>query len=608
MRTDLKWVGVLVAAFVVLGVVYSVATPIFETPDELQHYAHVNYISRYWWFPPLGKTGEHLWDQQAAQAPLFYWTAALATTWIDTSDLGQQALLQPKANIGDATLPGKKNAFLHGPNQSFPYQNTTLAVHICRWLSVLLGAGTVVLTYLIARLMFNDDHWLAFLSAGVVAFIPQFIFINASCTNDSAITFTSTFSLFCLLWIARNGVTPKRAVLFGLALGLMALSKLTGTVLAGVGLVLLLVLTRRWREVLIGGLAFTVVAGWWYLRNHFTYGDPLALGAFLNVVGGNFDIPAMSFASLWDEFRLMRFSLWGLFGHISVLIQPVWIYLIFDYAALIGAIGFVWWLARGIVVETRHRRVSKPKYDWSNLAHDLVSYLNTHQLLLITIIWLATVLAIGARWFFAAGIQGRLIFPSLAAGAVLWTLGITTLLRRLSPRILALGIMLPMAAFAVAVVPAYLIPAYSPPPLVDQVPAGVNATEIQFGDSVILRGYTTARQADELHLTFYWEALRSPSVDYTVAIRLVRPDGSFWLDYVNYPGMGTSLPTTWKPGVLRADEYVFDVDRFPTETAPLRLIVGFFDPTVRDMLPVSNWANIRENGWATLTELQITNH
>lgn len=598
-RADIKWVRGLLVAFVLLGLAYSAATPIFETPDELQHYAHVNYIARYWWFPPLGKTGEHLWDQQAAQAPLFYWTAAVATSWVDTSDFAQQAVLQPKANIGDATLPGKKNAYLHGPSQVFPYHNTTLAVHICRWLSVLLGAGTVCFTYLSARLILKN-HWLAFLSAGVVAFIPQFIFINASCTNDSAVTFTSTLALFCLLWIVQNGLTPKRATLFGLVLGLMALSKLIGTVLAGVGLVLLFVATRRWREMLVSAFVFGFVAGWWYVRNQLTYGDPFALNAFLNVVGGNLEIPDMSLSSLWDQFRLLRFSLWGLFGHISVLMRPEWIYLFFDFSALFGLAGFIWWLGRDVFIALRQSLTATFR--------SLTTYLVSRKLLVITVIWLSTVLALGARWFFAAGIQGRLIFPGLAAGAVLWTLGATTIFQRLSPRVFALSVTLPMAAFAVAVVPAYLVPVYSPPPLVTQIPADVNATDIQFGDSVALRGYTIARQADELHLTFYWEALRTPNVDYTVAIRLVRPDGSFWLDYVNYPGMGTSLPTTWQSGELRADEYVFDVDRFPPESASLQLIVGFFDPINRDMLPVSNWDDIREAGWATLAELQITNN
>jgi hypothetical protein len=112
-------------------------------------------------------------------------------------------------------------------------------------------------------------------------------------------------------------------------------------------------------------------------------------------------------------------------------------------------------------------------------------------------------------------------------------------------------------------------------------------------------------------MTFYWETLKTPPVDYTVAIRLVRPhqsfqsDNPFWLDYVNYPGMGTSMPTTWKPGEIRQDDYTFDVNRFDPIEGPMRLIVGYFDPRIHDMTPVSNWQDVREAGWATLQKVDL---
>jgi len=262
----------LLAVFILLGFVYSVSTPIFETPDELQHYATAHYIAHSASFPPLGKIGEYLWEQEALQPPLYYWLTAAATFWVDTSDLTQHAILQPKANIGDPALPGKKNAFLHPPTQAFPYHGTTLAVHIGRWLSVLLGAGTVALTYLAAQFVFSEqppslhappatlhaspwtfdvlrftfhaprlassasrityhvsretmeDYWLPLLSAALLAFLPQFLFIHASFSNDSLITFASALTLVLLLWMAREGVSRRRAALLGVAIGLMALS------------------------------------------------------------------------------------------------------------------------------------------------------------------------------------------------------------------------------------------------------------------------------------------------------------------------------------------------------------------------------------------------
>jgi 4-amino-4-deoxy-L-arabinose transferase-like glycosyltransferase len=632
----------LLAVFALLGLAYSLTVPLFEAPDELQHYATIQYIARYWWFPPLGQPGEHLWDQEALQAPLYYWLGAAATAPADTSDFARQAVLQPKSNIGDATLPGKKNAFLHGPEQAFPYRGTALAVHIARALSLLFGLGTVALAFVAARFVFettdlenstdrsdplHSPNPLSLLAAAFLAFIPQFLFIHASANNDTAITFTATFTLAMLLWIARDGVTLRRAVLLGLAIGLMALSKLMGTVLAAVAVGLFVLFTPRAptqtdrrrrattgrplrRRLALGvilGVA-AAVSGWWYVRNQIVYGDPLALGAFLKFVGGNLDIPPLTAGLLWQQFRLLRFSTWGLFGHISVLMEPTWIYLIYDLIAFVGVLGVVIGAGRVLINIVQRQGVIA----------GVISFAAENRALAILVLWLGAVLAIAGRWFFAAGIQGRLIFPGLPALAILIIYGWRTIISYCVLRIVGnteyairntqyalTGLIILMATFAAAVVPLYLLPAYSPPPLVKTVPAEAASTEIKFADEIALRGYTIARNNNQLLITFYWETLRTPPVNYTLAIRLVRPDGSFWLDYVNYPGMGTSLPTTWKPGELRRDEYIFDLKRFEPANEPLRLIVGWFDPRTRMMTTVSGWEDVREAGWATLTQATL---
>ena len=608
----MRYILLIVAAFLVLGVAYSIAVPIFEAPDELQHYATTEYIARFKSLPPLGKPTEHLWDQESLQAPLYYIITSALTSWVDTSDFSQQAILQPKTNFGDAELPGKKNSFLHHPlSQSFPYHNTTLAVHIARWFSVLLGAGTIFLTFIIATFIFpptdNFPSFLYFPSA-FLAFIPQFIFIHSSANNDTMITFTSTLTLAILLWMGRDGVTTRKAILLGVAIGLMCLSKLIGTVLAVVAFTLFVALILLRQRKLSAAVAPTLialsvtalVAGWWYVRNQIIYGDPLALNAFLKFVGGNLDIKLVSFNFLDEQFRLLRFSTWGLFGHISLLMTPTWIYSLYDAIVLIGAIGFVLGLARLIIKGNNGHEGDKGK------GNRLFALIFNHQSLIIVLLWFGAVMAVAARWFFAAGIQGRLIFPGLPAGIVLMVWGIKFLVDRIGRdvpverlyKMTTLCIGLPMMLFAGAVIPLYISPAYSPPPLVAASP--LNNGGAIFADEIKLNGYTIARNGDLLTLTFYLETLKTPSHDYTIAIRLVRPDGSFWLDYVNYPGMGTTFPTTWRVGEIRQDEYVFDMRRFSKEEKPLRLIIGFFDSRSRAMTPLTNWNDVREKDWATL--------
>ena len=389
----MRYILLIVAAFLVLGVAYSIAVPIFEAPDELQHYATTEYIARFKSLPPLGKPTEHLWDQESLQAPLYYIITSALTSWVDTSDFSQQAILQPKTNFGDAELPGKKNSFLHHPlSQSFPYHNTTLAVHIARWFSVLLGAGTIFLTFIIATFIFpptdNFPSFLYFPSA-FLAFIPQFIFIHSSANNDTMITFTSTLTLAILLWMGRAGITTRKAILLGVAIGLMCLSKLIGTVLAVVAFTLFVALILLRQRKLSAAVAPTLialsvtalVAGWWYVRNQIIYGDPLALNAFLKFVGGNLDIKLVSFNFLDEQFRLLRFSTWGLFGHISLLMTPTWIYSLYDAIVLIGAIGFVLGLARLIIKGNNGHEGDKGK------GNRLFALIFNHQSLIIVLLW-----------------------------------------------------------------------------------------------------------------------------------------------------------------------------------------------------------------------------
>ena len=55
--------GIVLAAFVALGVAYSMALPLFEAPDEGAHYLYVDYIARNFALPDQ----VHMVSHEAAQ-------------------------------------------------------------------------------------------------------------------------------------------------------------------------------------------------------------------------------------------------------------------------------------------------------------------------------------------------------------------------------------------------------------------------------------------------------------------------------------------------------------------------------------------------------------
>jgi 4-amino-4-deoxy-L-arabinose transferase-like glycosyltransferase len=365
--------GVVLAAFLVLGVVYSVVVPIFEKPDELNHYFVIQHLLEHRSLPVQGGAGEALYAQEASQPPLYYILAALAASGVDTSDARELVWLNPQRNLGDPGDPGNKNLTVHTDRERWPYRGATLAVHVARWLSLLFGLDTVMVTYLIVRQVFPTRPLLALGAAAVNAFIPQVLFISTSVSNDSLMALLAALALLILVRMingeiqnqqitnwqigksqignGRVGHLSASHLALGLVLGLAALTKLSGLALLGLsGLALAWIAWRRrsWRYLLISGLVVgglvAAIAGWWYVRNSQLYGDVTGLSAMFQVVGRRDDFAA-SVGSLWGEFAGVRASFWGLFGWFSLpLPQPV--YRLLDGLSVLGAVGLAVWFLR----------------------------------------------------------------------------------------------------------------------------------------------------------------------------------------------------------------------------------------------------------------------
>ena len=144
--------------FVIIGSVFAVTTPLFEASDELWHYPMVWNIAQGNGLPVLNPNNPGPWRQEAGQPPLYYYMMALATSWIDTSDMHSVRWLNPHVDTGVVTMDGNVNMAIHPPNtNSWPYTGTELAMRLIRILSVIISTGTVYLTYRLA-LVIKPGH------------------------------------------------------------------------------------------------------------------------------------------------------------------------------------------------------------------------------------------------------------------------------------------------------------------------------------------------------------------------------------------------------------------------------------------------------------------
>jgi len=177
-------IAVILGLFLALGVVYSIANPLFESPDEVWHYEYVRWLVEGNGLARPEEVGTAPWHQEGSQPPLYYLLAAAITAPIPTDNAEQVIRYNPHAIVGQADSFGNKNIMVHGEADAWPWQGVALAAHVARLFSVLLGAFTVLAAYGAALAVFPGRQALAVTAAALVAFNPQFIFLSAAVNND----------------------------------------------------------------------------------------------------------------------------------------------------------------------------------------------------------------------------------------------------------------------------------------------------------------------------------------------------------------------------------------------------------------------------------------
>ncbi len=581
----------ILSVYGVMGIWFSIVVPPFETPDEIYHYAFARYVAAGNGLPVQGESSTGPWEQEGSQAPLYYIITGALTAPIDQSDFDTLAAVNPRGNIGDPLYPGNKNRMLYS-SVRHPLLGTNLALHVGRWFSLVLGACTLLLLYGTANFAFPNSDWLPVVALVLVAFMPQFIFISASFTNDSMVIVMSAAVVY---WLARlltgyrdRDVRMHEWMILGVLLGLAALSKLQalGLVVLASGVAVFIAWQKRsWRLFFTAAIATAIpallIAGWWYWRNMALYGDWTGLQHLIALNGLRTD--SMDIDDFWREFRGLRYSFWGLFGWFNILL-PVWFYTIMDVVtvtAIVGAIATV-----GTSFAREH---------WSVIKR------TEGQVRLMLFVWIGLSSALLLYWMMRAlGSQGRLLFPAVTAIAVWIVISLNFWISRVPRRLQGLlwgllpALLLAMSIYATA----YVIPAaYAAPAPADAIPESATEADITYGDeqSIRLLAYETPdrryRPGDVIPLTLYLASDGRLDDDLQLFIQLLGVNGDVLANITSNPGWGRNPTSLWSPDAIYADEYALRLDQRIDDRSPLlaNLYIGFVDPdTLSDeKLPLS---------------------
>ena len=133
---------------------------------------------------------------------------------------------------------------------------------------------------------------------------------------------------------------------------------------------------------------------------------------------------------------------------------------------------------------------------------------------------------------------------------------------------------------------------YRPPhiSLSEAFPSGV-----RWGEQVALRAYqlepnengqTSLTAGQPLYLTLFWEPLDKMSVDYTVFVHLLSPDGQMVAQRDSQPLRGTFPTSAWQPDTPIVDKYVIIVPE-GVAAGEYSLALGLYDARTGDRLSVT---------------------
>ncbi len=604
----------LLSVYLALGVLYSLATPPFEASDEVHHYPVVHHIATGRGLPVQQAGVKTPWAQEGSQPPAYYLLSAALTFWIDTSDFESVHVINPFAKLGVPGTPQNAN-YTRSPAEllvaPFPPRATFLAVYLLRLVSLLLGAGTVTFTYLLASLISPSSPSslsspISLLSAALVAFNPMFLFISASVNNDTLIWFEATLALFLFVHLAQGpspfiprelGDRRWHAPALGLLLGLAALTKLSGLVLiplAGLALLAQAIRTRRWRRFFVNGASIifitVLVAAWWYIRNLMLYSEPLGLDMMMNFLEAR-QTP-LTLSTLLAESRSFWYSYWGLFGAFSLL-APAWVYTFFTALSMIGLAGLIFQFFRKLNPQPP---TPNPQLRITNYGLRITDYrFLSHSLLLLFL--LATLLSL-LRWNFASfAMQGRLSFTTLAPVAFYLATGLLAWIPKRYSQLFT-GVLVGGLGFIALFVAANTVAAaYLPPaPLAaSQLPADLRPINARLAPGAELIGYTLNSPArlnpgDSLVVTLYWRAAAPITADYNLFLHLLGQGRTLIGSIDTWPGGGLRPTSFWKPGDIYPDPYVIQIDSKAAPPSTLWLDVALWDSDPARPLPVATLA------------------
>gem|GEM_PF-2227832 len=560
----------LLTAFLATAVVYSLVVPLWEAPDEPEHFQYVRYLVQQHALPTQLPTILTNGNNEAKQPPLYY---LLATPFVAGIDLSDALNIRINPHAGWAGAPDGTAVAMHELDEGWPYHGVFLAGHRARLLSVLLGTLTVFLTYGIAANA-TSSRRMGLFAAGLAACLPGFLFASAAISND-----TQADTLAAALVFVALRTTPatdrRQAALFGTLSALALLTKLTTAPAIGIGAIILWNRSgteRHVRRVLVAALPVLAALLFWVWR--VAQGERQVLGkqaawppAWPGSAGPpDWSVPLLFLHNFWHTF-------FGVFSWGSIPL-PAPLYVI--YSVLFG-IGLFF------AVPAILPRRCDPFGQGTGTLFWLWSAMQLASMAV------AAALVVGSRVGYD---HSRLFYPALPAVCTLVAYGWSRV-ATLQPRLRAAApVVIALAAVVAAVIPFRVIrPVYAPPWRVSDRPPATAARvlDARFLDSVTLVGVQfpsgPLTAGSGIYVWFYWLVQRPMPDGVWLFVHVVDDQGRTAAAFDGVPASDTLPPRYWLPGDVIYEREVLTLHS-DAQSGSYAVKMGWYNPKSGVRVPV----------------------
>lgn len=406
--------ALIVSIYLLLGGLYAVYTPDWQSPDEPAHYNYADYVALEGRLPVLA-----LGDYPAAYLEEI--KARRFAPELPIDDIRYESHQPPAYYLIGALLL-----------RLAPASDIPTRLLLLRLFSVVCGACALIILAVLTRRLFGSDT-LALGASAVTAGIPMFVAITASANNDALAFVSLGLVALRLAGPAQQRWSDRGGLILGLLLGLCLLVKFQAYV--AVPLVIGALLWDRlvdqalsWRRALRSALIALGVAALmvlpWISRNLSVYGwfDPLGLRRHSEIVVGQLRTAQLLSQVGWRSYlyqfaRTTWQSFWGQFGWMAAPL-PERAYLALGLFAVVSAAGMLSGLTtlrrsdrsirRGICLLVGWALLTGASFLWYNL--QFVQF------------------------------QGRYLFPALAPLVIALVWGLIQAIERPAAPLCALGV------------------------------------------------------------------------------------------------------------------------------------------------------------------------